>query len=189
MQKLLDTWIDKFALTLQKKNNLDRISYLKIRLGIQIVLGNLFKGIVVYGLALLLNIFFYTLTVHLFYFVLRFFAHGAHAKSSFLCHVQNLLIFILLPWLIVHFEIPYTFFFVLSLISLIMVILLAPAATRKLPIKESRKKRKKVRAIITTIVVIALSFFVQEPYQQLMLTGIVIEAITLLPIFFPKEDK
>ncbi|PTH61880.1 accessory regulator AgrB, partial [Staphylococcus agnetis] len=83
--RIVDTAIDNLALKLQKKQNLDHIEYLKVRLGIQVFIINLFKGIVTYGLAILLNIFLYTLTVHLAYFILRRFSHGAHAKTSLLC--------------------------------------------------------------------------------------------------------
>lgn len=87
---LIDNGIEKMALKLQQRQNLSHIEFLKVRLGMQVVVINSFKAVVTYGLALLLNIFLYTLIVHLTFLALRGYSHGAHAKTSMLCHVQNI---------------------------------------------------------------------------------------------------
>ena len=66
--KLIDKKIEQFAQFLQRKNNLDRIQFLKIRLGMQVLAINIEKSIVVYGLATIFHTFFYTLLTHLSYF-------------------------------------------------------------------------------------------------------------------------
>lgn len=68
MVKFIDAKIDNFAKQLQQRNNLDRIEYLKMRLGMQVVVNNFFKTIVIYGVSLLCHMFLYTLTVHLTFF-------------------------------------------------------------------------------------------------------------------------
>lgn len=55
---LIDNGIEKMALKLQQRQNLSHIEFLKVRLGMQVVVINSFKAVVTYGLALLLNIFF-----------------------------------------------------------------------------------------------------------------------------------
>ncbi|RIM53768.1 accessory gene regulator B family protein, partial [Staphylococcus capitis] len=80
--KIIDRKIDEFANYLQHRNNLDRIQFLKVRLGMQVVVSNIEKTIVVYGLTLIFHTFIYTLITHLSYFIIRSNAHGAHAKSS-----------------------------------------------------------------------------------------------------------
>ncbi|MGZ2391023.1 accessory gene regulator protein AgrB [Staphylococcus saprophyticus] len=70
MVKFIDAKIDNFAKQLQQRNNLDRIEYLKMRLGMQVVVNNFFKTIVIYGVSLLCHMFLYTLTVHLTFFLL-----------------------------------------------------------------------------------------------------------------------
>ena len=47
---IIDRKIDEFANYLQRKNNLDHIQFLKVRLGMQVVLTNIEKTIIVYGL-------------------------------------------------------------------------------------------------------------------------------------------
>ena len=51
--KIIDKKIEQFAQYLQRKNNLDHIQFLKIRLGMQVLAINIEKSIVVYGLCLL----------------------------------------------------------------------------------------------------------------------------------------
>ena len=45
------------ACWIKKRTSIDELEYLKIKLGIEVILINLMKGIIVYGGALVLNIF------------------------------------------------------------------------------------------------------------------------------------
>lgn len=185
--QIIDNGIESLARKIQQHQNLDHIDFLKVRLGIQIVAINFFKAIVTYGLALLLNTILYTLTVHLSYILVRRFSHGAHAKSSLMCHIQNVLLFVLVPFAIAHYEIPFHYMFVLAVIGWLIVVIYAPAATKKQPIKESRKRGLKIKSIAITTIVLGIALVVPAPYQQLICFGVTLQAVTLLPIFFPKE--
>lgn len=188
MVNYIDKQIDNVASYLQRKNNLDHIAFLKVRLGLQVVVNNAAKTIVTYGFALLLNIFLYTLIVHLSYFMLRRFSHGAHAKSSLLCHVQSVVLFVLLPWLISHYDISSILIYGTALICMIIVIRYAPAATIKQPIPQHLRRGKKIKSIIATCILIFISIWIPQPYQYLIILGILLQAVSLLPIFFPKEE-
>ncbi|WP_154838376.1 accessory gene regulator AgrB [Staphylococcus sp. Marseille-Q1834] len=187
--KAIDKQIERFASYLQRKNNLDHIQFLKVRLGLQVVVSNLAKTIVTYGAAIIFHTFLYTLITHVSYFLIRHYAHGAHAKSSLLCHVQNLILFVGLPWLVVYFSINLGIMYTVALIALLLIIYYAPAATKKQPIPSHLIKRKKLLSIFLTILLIIISLIVSEPYKQLILLGVTLESLTLLPFFFPKEDK
>lgn len=186
--KIIDTKIDQFANYLQRRNNLDRIQFLKVRLGMQVVVSNIAKFIVTYGLAIIFHIFWYTLTAHLAYVIIRFFAHGAHAKSSILCHVQNIILFVIIPWLMIVFKIDFKIFLIISFFGLIFVWLYAPAETKKHPIPKRLIKRKHVLSIIFYILLMILSIMIVIPYSILILYGITLSAINLLPIFISKEE-
>ena len=186
--KAIDDKIEHFASYLQKKNNLDHIQFLKVRLGMQVVVSNIAKTIVTYGAALIFHTFLYTLITLISYFLIRHNAHGAHAKSTLLCHIQNLILFVGLPWLIAYYHINMGIMYSVSGIALLLIIIYAPAATKKQPIPERLKPRKKIKSIILVVVLIIISIIVPEPYKQLILLGIILESTTLLPFFFPKED-
>ncbi|KIJ87059.1 MULTISPECIES: accessory gene regulator AgrB [Staphylococcus] len=188
MVKFIDAKIDNFAKQLQQRNNLDRIEYLKMRLGMQVVVNNFFKTIVIYGVSLLCHMFLYTLTVHLTFFLIRHFAHGAHAKNSLLCYIQSVIYFVLLPWIVGYVQVSSLIMYTLALVGLIIISIYAPSATKKQPIPERLRRGKKIKAICLTLIFLLISLFLNEPYQQLMLLGIVIISILQFPIFFPKED-
>ena len=188
MVKLIDNKIDRLAKQLQIRNNLDNIEYLKMRLGMQVVVSNFFKAIVIYGISILCNLFLYTLTVHLSFFLIRHFAHGAHARSSLLCYLESLFYFVLLPWIVGYIKVPSEIMYTLSLIGLVLIIIFSPSATKKQPIPQRLRKGKKIKAIAVTLLLLIISVFLDEPYQQLMLLGITIIAILQIPIFFTKED-
>ncbi|MDU1926464.1 MAG: accessory gene regulator AgrB [Staphylococcus epidermidis] len=172
--KIIDKKIEQFAQYLQRKNNLDHIQFLKIRLGMQVLAINIEKSIVVYGLAIIFHTFFYTLLTHLSYFLIRRHAHGTHANSSLLCHIQNIIFFIIFPSM--------------ALVGLIITILYAPAATKKQPIPRRLVKRKKILSIFLYCTIVVISLVTKEPVNKLILFGVILESLTLLPIFFPKED-
>ena len=189
MQKALERKIDTWAQALQKRNNLDRIAYLKIKLGLEVFFNNLFKTIVVYGLALLFHVFLYTLTVHLSYFAIRHYAHGAHAKSTFACYIESIILFVILPWILITIDIPQIMMIVLAAVAFILICLYSPAITRKQPIPNHMRKKKKITAIIVAGILLIISVFIKQPFNELVQLGIVLIGAAQLPIFFPKQTK
>ena len=188
MTTIIDNYIDRFANYLQERNNLDRIAYLKVRLGLQVVVSNIIKLVVTYGISFLCGLFFYTLATHLSYFVIRYNAHGAHAKTPVQCHVLNLLLFVLLPWLIVYTQISQVIMFIVAVFSFIILCIYAPSATKKQPIPQHMIKGFKIKTIVVSLIVIAISFLFPDPYPQLIYTGVFLIAVSQLPIFSTKED-
>lgn len=178
-----DNKIDQFATYLQKRNNLDHIQFLQVRLGMQVLAKNIGKLIVMYTLAYILNIFLFTLITNLTFYLIR-----RHAPSSFWCYVESILLFILLPLVIVNFHINPLIMIILTVISLGVISVYAPAATKKKPIPVRLIKRKKYYAIIVSSTFFIITLIIKEPFAQFIQLGIIIEAITLLPIFFIKED-
>ena len=143
---------------------------------------------VVYGLSYFFDSLICTFLTHISYFLLRIFAHGAHAKTTLQCHIQNILYFLFLPWLVLHLPFSTNIFYFLAMISFLLVISFAPAATKKQPIPKHLFKKKKVLSILSFIVIITIALTLEEVFKKNVISGVVIEAITLLPIFFPKED-
>ncbi|GAB1613016.1 MULTISPECIES: accessory gene regulator AgrB [Mammaliicoccus] len=188
MYQPVQTQIDKIATSLQNSNNLDHVSYLKVKYGLEVFVGNIMKTVVIYGAALLSHIFFYTLIVHLSYFAIRYFAFGAHAKSTFLCTIQSLIMFVITPLIVININVPYWIFLTLALIGYIIIMKYAPMETKKHPLLGKWKKGLKLRSIIAATILIIISLFVKEPYQQLICLGLIFESVSLLPIFYKKEE-
>lgn len=142
-----DNKIDQFATYLQKRNNLDHIQFLQVRLGMQ-VLAKYRKLIVMYTIAYILNIFLFTLITNLTFYLIRRHAHGAHAPSSFWCYVESIILFILLPLVIVNFHINFLIMTILTFIAIGLIIKYAPAATKKKPIPVRLIKRKNITQLL-----------------------------------------
>ncbi|GGI42379.1 accessory gene regulator AgrB [Mammaliicoccus stepanovicii] len=188
MYQPVQTQIDKIALRLQQSNDLDRITYLKVKYGLEVFVGNLMKTVVIYGSSLLCHVLIYTLIAHISYFVIRYFAFGAHAKSTFMCTVQSLIMFVAIPILIIELSISYWFMLTLAIIGYLIIIKYAPMGTRKHPILEEWKQGLRLKSILTASILIFISFFAKEPYQQLICLGLFLESLSLLPIFYKKEE-
>ena len=104
------------------------------------------------------------------------------------CYLESLVYFVLLPWIVGYIQVPFLVMFPLAIIGLIIIIIYAPSATKKQPVPKRLRKGKRIKAISVTLLLLIISIFLNEPYQQLMLLGIIIISILQLPIFFPKED-
>ncbi|HCJ4543395.1 TPA: accessory gene regulator B family protein, partial [Staphylococcus aureus] len=88
----------------------------------------------------------------------------------------------------VNFHINFLIMTILTFIAIGLIIKYAPAATKKKPIPVRLIKRKKYYAIIVSLIFFIITLIIKEPFAQFIQLGIIIEAITLLPIFFIKED-
>lgn len=147
-----DNKIDQFATYLQKRNNLDHIQFLQVRLGMQVLAVNIGKLIVMYTIAYILNIFLFTLITNLTFYLIRRHAHGAHAPSSFWCYVESIFLFTLLPLILVNYHINFLIMTIMTVIAIGMIIRYAPAATKKKPIPVRLIKRKRNYAIIVSLI-------------------------------------
>lgn len=110
----------------------------------QVLAKNIGKLIVMYTLAYILNIFIFTLITNISFYLIRRYAHGAHAPSSFLVLYRKHYTFIVLPLLVLHFHINETLMMFLALLSVGVVIKYAPAATKKKPIPARLVKQKDI---------------------------------------------
>ena len=76
---------------------------------------------------------------------------------------------------------------ILTVISLGVISVYAPAATKRSPFL-CDLLNEKYYAIIVSLTLFIITLIIKEPFAQFIQLGIIIEAITLLPIFFIKED-
>lgn len=183
---LIELVADKFALWLRQKLSLEELEFLKIKLGLEVILINLTKGFVVYGLAIILNVFFLTLLLHVSYLLIRSKSFGLHAQSSMMCTFISVFIFILIPWMTKDMILGPLIIFIVFLISLICLFRYAPADTEKQPLIGSKNRERLRRQAISRcsgLAVIALLF--AKNFVGTMITfGVGIQIIFILPITY-----
>ena len=118
--------------------------------------------------------------------VIRYFGFGVHAKKSSECLISSLTLFILVPYLLLKFNISKDIMLILGIIEIISFIVFAPADTIKRPF--FNVKKRVIRKIATTLMgilylIISLTI---DNYDIAILFSIalLIQSIVICPITY-----
>lgn len=144
------------------------------------------KLIVIFIIAIYLNILRETIFMLIFFNILRTTGFGLHATKSWICLLSSGLVFILFPILAKELIIPFWILIILSIIAIILIYLYAPADTIKRPLINA-KKRQKYKLITTVkciVMVIAMLLINDNTISNLILFGIYTEVFMILPISY-----
>nr|WP_242700696.1 accessory gene regulator B family protein [Enterococcus sp. DIV0212c] len=169
---------------------MNRIDYLKCKLGIESIVINVSKLLFIYSTAFLLNIGFETFILHLSFLTIRVFAYGDHAGSSFGCIVTSILLFVGSAGVLTGgILIPMEGLIFLQVINGLILSKYAPKATSKNPIgSDEKKKRRRMQALssclIMTVIMICVPVLL---IQNLMVIGNVLSGMSVLPLKIKKD--
>ena len=177
-----------FSLNLIKSNNnkLDEIKLDEIRYGLEGLYLLITKTIIIFSIALILNIFKEMLLLLLFFNILRTTGYGIHATKSGICLFSSTSLFIILPFIAKMIIIPIYIKIVLGIISIILIYKNTPADTSKRPIL-NKKKRERDNFITTINCIIMIYFFVltnNNMISNLLIFGIYIEVFLTSPFIY-----
>jgi len=183
------SFIEQLAFTiltrLEKNRSFSEVEYLKCKLGLETLLIDASKLIVIYGLAIIIGVTWETLIIHLGYMAIRTFAHGVHSESSFSCTLISCVILIGTPMVLSTIQFPQLALPAIAVINLMILIIYAPAATRKNGIwrlKSTKRKKLQNKAIIANIVLSLVSMILlPRPIGMLLLTGSFIASLMTTP--------
>ena len=166
--------------------DIDEIKLDEIRYGLEAIYITLTKTVVIFTLAIILDIFKEMFLLLLFFNILRTTGFGLHATKGWICLLSSSLIFIFLPFISKIITIPLLIKSLLGIGAIILVFIYAPADTIKRPI--INKNRRAIYKSITTISCIILSFLSiminDNTLSNLIIFGIYIEIILILPITY-----
>lgn len=166
--------------------DIDDIKLDEIRYGLEAIYITLTKTVVIFTLAIILNIFKEMFLLLLFFNILRTTGFGLHATKGWICLLSSSLVFIFLPFISKMITIPIFIKSLLGVIAIILIFIYAPADTIKRPI--INKNRRAIYKTITTISCIILSFLSimikDNTLSNLIIFGIYIEVILILPIIY-----
>ena len=166
--------------------DIDDIKLDEIRYGLEAIYITLTKTVVIFTLAIILNIFKEMFLLLLFFNILRTTGFGLHATKGWICLLSSSLVFIFLPFISKIITIPLLIKSLLGIGAIILVFIYAPADTIKRPI--INKNRRAIYKSITTISCIILSFLSiminDNTLSNLIIFGIYIEIILILPITY-----
>lgn len=161
-----------------------------INYGLESIYLTFTKIIIIFVLAIILNIWKEVLLLLAFYNLIRVSAFGMHAKKSIHCLIISLTLFIGGVYLCRYLVIPLILKVVLSIICIILIAKYAPADTEKRPIinKKLRKKYKIISVIISGVFANSIVLLSDKNISNYLLLGMIEATIMLLPITYKIFD-
>jgi len=187
-QSLMEKLVQVILESLTKDRDLDRIDYLKCKLGLETFLINISKMSVVYGLAILTGLFWQVLIFHLAYMSIRTYAYGVHSESSLQCTIISCIILIGFPAILVAFQIPRISFIVIYVVNHIILQKYAPAATKKNGISnlcEMRKSKLRNKALKANFVILIISLLIPILFiGNLLMIGSMLACVMITPVAY-----
>jgi accessory gene regulator B len=183
---LIETLASRLAHWMNRERQGDHIDYLKMKLGIETILTNMTKGIIVYGVAIVLNLFLQTLILHIAYAALRKYSYGIHANSSTVCSIISIILFVGTPVLSQY--LPFNSLLVIGcgLLFLTLLYLYAPADTDKSPIIGGERRRSlRNKSLVTCSVITIIALLYPDPFiKSLLMLGMALQIVMILPLTY-----
>lgn len=135
----------------------------KIKLGIEILLINISKFIIIMTVAYNLNLASYTILGILLLGLMRLNCFGLHAKNSIVCTLVSGVSLIFISYISKYCYLKLGQIALMGLINLIIIAKYAPADTEAHPlVGEELRKKLKIKAIITIIVIYCIGLIINK---------------------------
>ena len=167
-------------------NNFDDIKLQEIKYGLETVYLTIIKTIVFILLAILLKTIKGLLLFMLFYGIIRLTGFGVHAKKSIHCWISSILIFLIIPILIKYITINNYILYIISLISIIILAIYAPADTPKRPL--INKKKRIIYKVLTILISIGYLITITMIKDKLIINSLfyslLLECFLVTPLIY-----
>ena len=146
-----------------------------IMYGLQNIIGEMPKGIIILIIAYFLGIFKLTLIAVLIVAPYRCFSGGVHMKTHIGCIVYTLLLYsgsaLLGKYIVLVGSTKYIVSAIIWFFCMIMVKLYAPADTENVPILQKKERRKKQ---IFSYIILTVEFIIAVVINEPIISGIII---------------
>ncbi|MDD4503713.1 MAG: accessory gene regulator AgrB [Clostridiaceae bacterium] len=158
----------------------------EINYGIAVFITNSYKMLLIFILAILLNIFEYFLIAFVSFGALRTFASGVHAKREWTCLPASILLFFGILYLGMTVELNIYILSVIFALCFAAVLRYAPADTEERPIASKKLRRKlKIMSCITILILYAISLYnLGTSVSSTIVFATLIESILILPVTY-----
>ena len=158
----------------------------KLNYGLEGIYLTISKTIIIFLVALLLDILKEVIIVLLLFNLIRYTGFGFHAEKSYQCLICSLINFVLLPLFFLNIQIPINVSILLAGVCIINFFFFAPADTVKRPLPNKRKRIiRKILTVTTGIIYTLLMYILNDSYfSSLLLTSLIIEVIVINPLIY-----
>lgn len=171
----------------EKISNYQKLSeenYQKVKYGFDILYINFSKTAVLLLLTIMLRITKETFLLLCSFTCVRFSGFGYHSNNNLKCTVVGIAGFVFFTYIAISLN-PFNIL-VVSVIYLFCIVIFfayAPVETKKRPIGTARKRYfKKVTFVTSTVLFFIAVYIGENVYRNLIIMGILLEAIMILPI-------
>lgn len=158
----------------------------QLRYGLEGIYLTITKMVVLIILSLILGIFKEFIIVTILFNFIRYTGFGFHAEKSYQCLLFSTFNFIVIPYILLHIELPDGVTYVICGICILHYLLFAPADTKKRPL--TNKKKRMIRKIVTVMIGIVytlLIIFINNTYWTgIILSSLLIQAIVISPLTY-----
>ncbi|MBW6411637.1 accessory gene regulator B family protein [Clostridium weizhouense] len=182
MERLAQIILNNINSYLQKEG----LELQKMKLGIEILLINISKLIIIFLVAAVFHLLKRTIFMLLIFTIIRRNTFGLHAKNSFICTLVSLLIFVFGSYL--SYYLKFNNYMVFTLFTIINTLLYkyAPADTENHPLLSfNLRKKLKKESVITGLILMIITLLVPNNLIKALIILSAISAVTLiLPITY-----
>lgn len=161
-----------------------------IMYGIQLIIGEIPKMFILFGLSFLLGIGWYTVITYVAIMPYRAASGGFHLKSHLGCILGTSLFYygivFLSKFLILDSIQKYILAAVALIFGFIMISLYAPADTENVPIlSKKERKHKKILSYITLTIMLGISLIIKDNIiSNILIIGAIVQTITITRIAY-----
>ena len=165
-----------------------------IMYGLQNIIGELPKGVIILIIAYFLGIFKLTLVSMLIIAPYRGFSGGVHMKTHIGCIIYTLILYsgsaLLGKYIILTGITKYITAFTVWTFCMIMIKLYAPADTENVPIlMEKERKQKQIFSYITLTIEFIIAIFISNTIVGIIIFGDFIQTLTITRFAYKITDN
>ena len=171
---------------ISKYQECDDLKLKRLKYGLEGIYSLIVKISVVILISIITKTLTETLLFILFYAGIRTFSFGWHAKSNTACWITTLLIYNIILYFIINIDYPIYIGYIILGISLISMLLWAPADTPKRPLIRKKQRLKSKILSITVLVLYAVIYVTinSNPLKNIILYSLLIQTILINPITY-----
>ncbi|QCR33450.1 accessory gene regulator ArgB-like protein [Lysinibacillus sp. SGAir0095] len=175
LENMLFTWLNQATY-----NEIERE---KLKFGIQMIISESSKTLIIYLTAFFLDCVIPTLITHLTFFFLRQVCFGYHFRNLYVCIGWSLISFPLVTRYLANLDLDFStavHFFILG-IFLVSIYILAPQGTENQPIISQQHRRYLRKKITVRLCLLVVIFFITPSAIKIFITyGLFLETLMLL---------
>jgi accessory gene regulator B len=186
MTNVKDILINNLIMNIKRNGNYSNTKLLEIKYGLETLYITITKLTVILIINILLGNTKELILFILTYGLLKITGFGLHAKKSWQCWITSIPIFTIIPYLIKNVVVNNKLIIIISITSLLIICLYAPADTERRPLINKKKRIiYKIITIFTSIIYLLIIYINNNSYvDSLLLYSLILEALIINPLSY-----